>query len=141
VIQRENVCAFIRRFDGWTPLRTAIASQLGCPVEDVIDLEEEGTPVAFLSAHTQHGEFAIMIELFIDTGRAPGYRGRDRFTTGLARALGEELLYDDGRSQNPYRWVLVQPDGVRLEVYEDTNVPGPDLVLDRDLAPVRLADA
>jgi hypothetical protein len=89
--------------------------------------------VAFVEAWTQHGDFGLRLEVFVDTTRAPGYRGEAALLAGLARALGEDVLFDDGASTNPYRWVLVRPDGALFEVFEDARVDPPFLVLDRRL--------
>jgi hypothetical protein len=59
---------------------------------------------------------------------------------GLSRALGEEILCDDGLSPNPYRWVLLKPDGTRYEVFEDSNAEPHMLVLDRGIEARRIYD-
>ena len=69
---------------------------------------------------------------------SPG--GETAFWKGLARVLGQEVLYDDGASSVPTRWVLVRPDGTRFEVFEDSTQEGPDLVLDSDEPPRRLPE-
>lgn len=137
---REMVSGYLRRFPGWTPLRQAMATVLGVTVEDIIDLETAGDPIIYLDARTQHGEFKLRVEAFIDASRAPEYRGETAFWKGLARVLGQEVLYDDGGSSVPTRWVLVRPDGIRFKVFEDSTQEGPDPVLDPDEPPRRLPE-
>jgi hypothetical protein len=137
---RELVSGYLRRFPGWTPLRQAMAAVLGVTAEDIIDVEAAGDPIIYLDARTQHGEFRLRIQAFIDASRAPEYRGKTAFLKGLARVLGQEVLYDDGGSPAPTRWVLVRPDGARFEVFEDAMQEGPDLVLDRDIPRRRLPE-
>ena len=131
---REMVSCYVRRFGGWTRLREAIARELGIGIGDVLDLDAGGGSPVYLQARTQHGDFQISLELFIDKARVSGYRGKAILLQGLARALGEDILCDDGQSTNPYRWVLVKPDGSRFEVFEDAGQPNHMLVLDRDLS-------
>lgn len=137
-VPREMVSCYVRRFDGWTQLREAIAGELGIRVEDVLDLDAGGGPPVYLQARTQHGDFAISLELYIDTVRVSAYRGKAALVQGLARALGEDLLYDDEQSLNPYRLVVVQPDGARFEVFEDAAQEPYMMVLDRKIAPRRI---
>jgi hypothetical protein len=137
---REMVSGHVRRFGGWTALRRAVASELGIALEEVLELAAAGSPVAYVDARAQHGQFQLRLEIFVDPSRAPRWRSPEALLAGLARALGEDVLFDDGGSRNPYRWVLVRPDGARFEVFEDASHGGQDLVLDDRLPPRRLAD-
>jgi len=139
-VPREMVSCYVRRFGGWNKLRAAIAGELGIAVEDVLDLDACGGPPVYLQARTQHGDFEISVELYIDTARVSAYRGKTALLRAVARALGEDILYDDGQSVNPYRWVLVQPDGARFEVFEDAAQKLYMLVLDREIPPRRIDD-
>ena len=132
---RAHVSAYLRRFDGWTALVTAIAAELGVATGDVIAESAPGDPVAFLEARTQRGDFAIAMRVFIDSERAPGFHGTDAFLIGLAKRLACEVLYDDGRSDTPTRWVLVRPVGGRFEVFEDADAGAAELVLDPSTPP------
>jgi hypothetical protein len=137
---RAMVGGYVRSFPGWTPLRQAMAAVLGIAADDIIDLNDTGDPVVYLDARTQHGEFALRLEAFVDETRAPGFRGRTAFWQGLARRLEQEVLYDDGASPIPTRWVLVQPDGERFEVFELATGDGPDLLLDPEEGRRRLPE-
>ena len=139
-VPRAMVSCYVRRFGGWTPLRKAIASQLGIGADDVVDLDSGGAPPVYIQARTQHGEFEISLELFIDPARVGAYRTRMALLLGLSRALGEEILCDDGLSSNPYRWVLVKPDGTRYEVFEASNQEAHVLALDRGIEPRLIYD-
>ena len=132
--ERVLIAGYLRRFDGWSRLCEAMAAVLGVPPSQVIALEASGDPVAFLSARTQHGDFAVAIEAFVDRTRAPGFAGKDAMMAALARQLGVEILYDDSSSTIPYRWVLASPEGKRFEVFERPD-DGPDLRLDPAHAP------
>ena len=133
--KREKVSCYVRRFGGWTPLRKAIASVLGIAIDDVQNLDAGGGPPVYVEARTQHGEFEISLECFIDKARVTAYHSKPDLIRALARALGEDILCDDGQSSNPYRWVLVRPDGAHFEVFEDATQKSYMLVLDRTLAP------
>ncbi len=137
-IQREMVSGYVRRFGGWRALCEALAAALGVAPGDVIDVEAAGDPVVFVSARTQHGQFALRIEAFVDVSRAPAWSGKPALMAALARALGEDVLYDDGGSPVPYRWVLQRPDGARFEVFEDTTAAAHELILDASQPPVPL---
>lgn len=134
------VSCYVQRFGGWTRLREAIASELGIGIDDVLDLDAGGGPAVYLQARTQHGDFQIFLELYIDKSRVGAYRDKAQLLRGLARTLGEDILYDDGQSTNPYRWVLVKPDGSRFEVFEDAAQESHMLVIDRGIAPRRIYD-
>jgi hypothetical protein len=58
----------------------------------------------------------------------------------MSRSLGEDILYDDGASFNPYRWVLMTPDGTRFEVFEDPDAEPSDLLIDPRIPPRQLQD-
>lgn len=139
-VPREMVSCYVRRFGGWTPLREAIAAELGIGIDDVLELDAGGGPPVYLQARTQHGDFRISLDLYIDKARVSAYRDKTRLLRGLARALGEDILCDDGQSTNPYRWVLVKPDGSRFEVFEDAAQESHRLVIDRGIAPRRIDD-
>jgi hypothetical protein len=128
--QRAIVGGYLRRFDGWTRLREAFARALGISTSDILDLEAQGDPVVFLEARTQHGDFALRMQAYIDEARAPGFTGKTALVRALARDLGVDALYDDGGSPVPVRWVLVRPDGSCYEVFERADASGDELVLD-----------
>ena len=134
------VSCYVRHFGGWTLLRSAIATELGLGPNDIADLNEGGAPPVYIEARTQHGEFEILLELFIDTARVQAFSDRMALLLRLARTLGEEILCDDGLSPNPYRWVLIKPDGSRFEVFETTDSEPHVLTLDRGIEPRRIYD-
>ena len=129
-VPREMVSCYVRRFGGWTQLRAAIAGELGIRVEDVLDLDAGGGPPVYIHARTQHGDFDLSLELFIDTARVTAYRGKMDLLLRLLRALHADILCDDALALNPYRRVLIKPDGTRFEVFEDANQQSHMLVLD-----------
>lgn len=138
---RHMVSCYVRRFGGWTPLRTAIATELGIGLDDVLDLNAGGqSPPVYIEARTQHGDFELLLHLFLDPARVKAYEGRMAFLVRLARALGEELLCDDGLSPNPYRWVFIKPDGARFEVFEAADAEPHTLILDRGIEPRLIYD-
>ncbi len=129
---------YVRRFGGWTALCEALARSLRISPADILAVEEQGDPVVFLDARTQHGDFALRVQAHIDEARAPGFRGETALMRDLARDLGEDLIYDDGASPAPTRWVLVRPNGERFEVFERADASGHELVLDGSIPPRRL---
>jgi len=140
-VPRRMISCYVRHFSGWAPLRGAIAAELRIGVEEVLDLSAGGPPPpVYIEARTQHGEFKIFVELFVDTARVKAYGGQMAFLLRLSRALGEDLLCDDGLSPNPYRWVLIKPDGSRFEVFEATDQPPHMLVLDPVIEPRLIYD-
>jgi hypothetical protein len=139
-VLREMVSCYIRRFSGWTRLCDTIANCLGVRKEDILSLNEDGDPVAYIDARTQHGDFEIVVEIFVDTLRAPAFQDKTSFLKSMSRSLGEDILYDDGVSFNPYRWVLMTPDGTRFEVFEDPAAEQPDLRIDTEIPPRQLED-
>jgi hypothetical protein len=116
---REMVSGYLRRLDDWTALRAAIARHLGVAVAEVTEGEGGDGPAARVEASPQPGDFTLRLEVYVDADRAPGWQGEAALLSGLASELGVDVLYDDGASPNPYRWVLVRPDGSRAEVFED----------------------
>jgi hypothetical protein len=137
---RRGVAGYLRSFDGWTRLREAFARALDLSTSEVLDVESEGDPVVLLEAGTQHGDFALRMQAYIDEARAPGFTDETALMLKLAHDLGADALYDDGGSPVPARWVLVHPDGSRYEVFERTDAPEGELVLDATIPQRRLPE-
>jgi hypothetical protein len=119
-VDRELVGLHVRRFAGWEPLCTALTAIFGVPRAEVAALDADVDPAVRVQVETHATGFAATVELYVDRRRAPRPPAGE-LPSALARMLGEDVAYDDGESENPYRWMLARPDGQRVEVFQSTE--------------------
>ena len=119
-MSRQVVSGYVGRSVSAAELIEAVANSLGVPNDAVAALDSnEVDPVAYVEVLRESGEYPTRVTAFVDDARVPVGAGKRDLIAVLARQLGASLLYDDGTSTNPYRWVRVDPDGRRYEVFDD----------------------
>lgn len=127
-VVRQLVSGYLSRVVEGESVRSAVADSLGLSKTDIVLGDADADPVVFVEVTPEGGEFPTRVIAFVDAARTPAFTGKPRLLADLARRLGASVLYDDGGSTSPYRWVRVDPDGRRYEVFEDTT--SDDLRLD-----------
>jgi hypothetical protein len=116
MITRESLSLFLRKFPGWDRLRAEVAAAFSVPVDQVRGLMEDADPAIRLEAFAFVMGFQAVVELYIDPLRAP-LIPIESLAVVLARRLSEDVAHHDG-SANPYRYVLVRPNGNRFAADE-----------------------
>lgn len=118
--ERTVVSGYLQRALDVATLRAAWAAVLDVPVVRVAvgDAATDDAAVA-LEVTAEPGEYQTRFVAFVAPGLDPS-----ALIAALARWLDVSVLYDDGASTDPTRWVRVDPDGARDEVFEDTSSEG-----------------
>jgi hypothetical protein len=100
-------------------LREELARWLGLATEDLVPLDR-ATPATLVPyQYTQRSRgFLVTIEVY--AGRLAAFEQSSDLALGkhLARQFAQDVLVSPTRSESPYRWLLLRPDGTTTSVLE-----------------------
>jgi len=114
--ERRIVSGYLGRVVEAAQVRAALATALAVPSADVVaDDDDAPAPAAYVEVTYGPGDLPTRFVAFVDPARAPD---EDALVVALARTLGASVFYDDGASSDPTRWLRVDADGARYEVFD-----------------------
>lgn len=126
----------------WPRLATALSIVLRVDSDEISALADvtDEAPLVVVEHHTRQHGFRTDITLYL-RGRA-GAEPSDSLTLAekMSRELQQEVLVSPPASweisQNPFRWVLIQPDGRRF-IAEQLDPDSDDIDINREPGAIR----